>query len=112
MPENAHLFVASGAAMAHESSKLVRLGGLVEAIDGLGDTQGAEVVEAIDGLGDTQGAEVARLEPLFATNEDLVEFRTRHAKEVVPRGELEGYTGRVFIGLVACSSAWTPVPPR
>ena len=89
VPENAHLFVASGAAMAHESSKLVRLG---------------ELVEAIDGLGDTQGAEVARLEPLFATDDDLAEFRTRHAKEVVPRGELEGYTGRVFIGLDAGST--------
>ena len=89
VPENAHLFVASGAAMAHESSKLVRLGALVE---------------AIDGLGDTQGAEVARLEPLFATDDDLVEFRTRHAKEVVPRGDLEGYTGRVFIGLDAGST--------
>ena len=89
VPENAHLFVASGAAMAHESSKLVRLG---------------ELVEAIDGLGDTQGAEVARLEPLFATDDDLAEFRTRRAKEVVPRGELEGYTGRVFIGLDAGST--------
>lgn len=89
VPENAHLFVASGAAMAHESSKLVRLG---------------ELVEAIDGLGDTQGAEVARLEPLFATDDDLAEFRARHAKEVVPRGELEGYTGRVFIGLDAGST--------
>ena len=89
VPENAHLFVASGAAMAHESSKLVRLG---------------ELVEAIDGLGDTQGAEVARLEPLFATDDDLAEFRTRHAKEVVPRGELAGYTGRVFIGLDAGST--------
>ena len=89
VPENAHLFVASGAAMAHESSKLVRLG---------------ELVEAIDGLGDTQGAEVARLEPLFATDDDLAEFRTRHAKEVVPRGDLEGYTGRVFIGLDAGST--------
>ena len=89
VPENAHLFVASGAAMAHESSKLVRLG---------------ELVEAIDGLGDTQGAEVARLEPLFATDDDLAEFRTRHAKEVVPRGELAGYTGRVFVGLDAGST--------
>ena len=89
VPENAHLFVASGAAMAHESSKLVRLG---------------ELVQAIDNLGDTQGAEVARLEPLFATEADLAEFRTRHAKEVVPRGELEGYTGRVFIGLDAGST--------
>ena len=89
VPENAHLFVASGAAMAHESSKLVRLG---------------ELVQAIDNLGDTQGAEVARLDPLFATEADLAEFRARHAREVVPRGELEGYTGRVFIGLDAGST--------
>lgn len=89
VPENAHLFVASGAAMAHESSKLVRFGGLIE---------------AIDNLGDTQGAEVARLEPLFVTEEDLAEFHERHAREVVPRGELEGYTGRVFIGLDAGST--------
>ncbi|MFR3451697.1 MAG: hypothetical protein ACLTSX_09110 [Collinsella sp.] len=42
---------------------------------------------------------------MFATDDDLAEFRTRHAKEVVPRGELESYTGRVFIGLDA-------VPPQ
>ncbi len=89
VPENAHLFVASGAAMAHESDKLVRLG---------------DLVAAIDGLGDTQGSEVARLEPLFATDDDLAEFRARHAEEVVPRGDLEGYEGRVFIGLDAGST--------
>ena len=77
VPDNAHLFVASGAAMAHESSKLVRFG---------------ELIDAIDALGDTQGDEVARLDPLFATEADLAEFRERHAREVVPRGELEGYT--------------------
>ena len=89
VPDNAHLFVASGAAMAHESSKLVRFG---------------ELIDAIDALGDTQGDEVARLDPLFATEADLAEFRERHAREVVPRGELEGYTGRVFIGLDAGST--------
>ncbi len=136
VPENAHLFVASGAAMAHESGKLTTFPELIEAIDGLGDTQGDEVarleplfateedlaefhemahesgklttfpelIEAIDGLGDTQGDEVARLEPLFATEEDLAEFHERHDREVVPRGELAGYTGRVFIGLDAGST--------
>ena len=90
VPDNAHLFVASGAAMAHESSKLVRFG---------------ELIDAIDALGDTQGDEVARLDPLFATEADLAEFRERHAREVVPRGELEATPG-------ACSSASTPAQPR
>ena len=89
VPENAHLFVASGAAMVHESGKLSQFG---------------ELIEAIDALGDTQGDEVARLEPLFATPEDLECFRARHAQEVVPRGSLEGYQGRVFIGLDAGST--------
>ena len=89
VPENAHLFVASGAAMAHESGKLSQFG---------------ELIEAIDALGDTQGDEVARLEPLFATSDDLERFRARHAQEVVPRGSLEGYQGRVFIGLDAGST--------
>ncbi|WP_328517294.1 BadF/BadG/BcrA/BcrD ATPase family protein, partial [Collinsella aerofaciens] len=69
VPQNAHLFVASGAAMAHESNKLSTF---------------PQLIEAIDALGDTQGAEVERLDPLFATDEDFAEFKTRHDQEVVP----------------------------
>ena len=62
--------MASGAAMAHESSRLIlRLG---------------ELVEAIWMTWATRGTEVTRLEPLFATNNDLAEFH-RHAKEIMPR---------------------------
>lgn len=90
VPENAHLFVASGAAMAHESEKL---------------TTFEELIDAIDGLGDTQGSEVARLEPLFADGAAYVAFKERHDREVVPRGDLASYTGgRVFIGLDAGST--------
>ena len=89
VPQNAHLFVASGAAMAHESNKLSTF---------------PQLIEAIDALGDTQGAEVERLDPLFATDEDFAEFKTRHDQEVVPKGKLEGYTGRVFIGIDAGST--------
>lgn len=89
VPEGAHLFVASGAAMAHESSKLSTF---------------PELIAAIDSLGDTQGDEVARLDALFETEEDYTEFKSRHDTEVVPRGELEGYQGRVFIGLDAGST--------
>ena len=89
VPQNAHLFVASGAAMAHESNKLSTF---------------TQLIEAIDALGDTQGAEVERLDPLFATDEDFAEFKIRHDQEVVPKGKLEGYTGRVFIGIDAGST--------
>ena len=90
VPENAHLFVASGAAMAHESSKLSTF---------------PQLIAAIDALGDTQGSEVERLDPLFATPEDYREFKDRHNKEIVPKEDLADYHGkRVFIGIDAGST--------
>ncbi len=89
IPQNAHLFVATGAALAGESQKHVTF---------------ADVISQLDGLGDTQGSEVARLDPLFATEADYQEFKTRHDAQVVPKGTLDGYHGRVFIGLDAGST--------
>ena len=89
LPENAHLFVATGAALAGETDKRVTFD---------------EVIAALDALRGTQGSEVARLDPLFATEADLEEFRARHATQVVPKGELSSYHGRVFIGIDAGST--------
>ena len=90
VPDNAHLFVASGAAMARESTKLSTFN---------------ELIAAIDALGDTQGAEVERLSPLFASEDEYAEFKERHNKEVVPKGDPASYTGeRVFIGIDAGST--------
>ncbi len=90
VPDNAHLFVASGAAMAHESTKLATF---------------PELIRSIDALGDTQGSEVARLDPLFADEASYAAFRERHDREVVPRGDLATYGGgRVFIGIDAGST--------
>ena len=90
VPENAHLFVACGAAMAHESTETATF---------------QDLIDAIDNLGDTQGSEVARLDPLFATEEDYREFKERHDKEVVPKGDLSSYHGdRVYIGIDAGST--------
>ena len=89
VPQNAHLFVATGAALAGETEKTVTF---------------AQVIEALANLKDTQGSEVARLDPLFATDEDYYAFKRRHDKEVVPRGNLADYRGRVFIGLDAGST--------
>ena len=90
VPDNAHLFVASGAAMARESTKLSTFN---------------ELIAAIDALGDTQGAEVERLSPLFASEDEYAEFKERHNKEVVPKGDPASYAGeRVFIGIDAGST--------
>ena len=89
VPTCAHLFVATGAALAGESDKQVTF---------------AEVIDALANLGDMQGSEVARLDPLFANQAELDEFHERHGKEVVPKGDLASYHGRVFIGLDAGST--------
>jgi predicted CoA-substrate-specific enzyme activase len=88
-PQNAHLFVASGAALAAE-----------------GDAQGSlpDLVAALDGLGDVQGSEVARLAPLFADQAEKDEFDARHGAQVVPKGDIATYRGRVFIGIDAGST--------
>ena len=89
VPENAHLFVASGAAMAGEDETVSTF---------------TEVMERLANLGDTQGSEVQRLEPLFATQGDLGEFHARHDAEKVPTADLATYRGRVFIGIDAGST--------
>ena len=89
VPENAHLFVATGAALAGESEKRVTF---------------AEVIDALANLKDTQGSEVARLDPLFETEEDYHAFRRRHDSEFVQRGRIVDYQGRAFIGIDAGST--------
>ncbi|WP_307974906.1 acyl-CoA dehydratase activase-related protein [uncultured Parolsenella sp.] len=89
VPTNAHLFVATGAALAGETDKRVTFAG---------------VIDALENLGDMQGSEVQRLDALFATPEELVEFRARHDAQVVPKGDLASYRGRVFIGIDAGST--------
>ena len=61
-------------------------------------------MDSLDGIGDTQGSEVARLDPLFATEMDYEEFKARHDAQVVPKGSLDCYHGRVFIGIDAGST--------
>ena len=89
VPTNAHLFVATGAALAGESDKYVTFD---------------EIIASLDGLQGTQGSEVARLDPLFASPSEYDAFKERHDREVVPKGSLADYHGRVFVGLDAGST--------
>lgn len=90
-PENAHLFVASGAAICGAKGKPELL---------------SDVLERLRSLGDIQGSEVVRLDPLFANEQEFAEFKERHDKEKVARGDLMAYTGTAYLGIDAGSTTF------
>ena len=90
-PANAHLFVASGAALCGLNAKPELL---------------SDVLERLRNLGDIQGSEVVRLDPLFATEADFEEFKARHDAEKVKRGDLMAYTGTAYLGIDAGSTTF------
>lgn len=91
VPENAHLFVASGCALASVEGKAELL---------------SSVVERLKNLGDVQGSEVVRLDPLFASEEEYAEFKARHDKEKVARADLDTYEGIAYLGIDAGSTTF------
>ncbi len=94
VPDNAHLFVASGCAIAGAASETTRA-------ELLGD-----VLERLKNLGDIQGSEVVRLPPLFANEDELAQFKARHNGERVRRGELMDYEGTAYLGIDAGSTTF------
>ncbi len=91
-PKNAHLFVASGAALCGKKTATPELL--------------ADVLERLRGLGDIQGSEVVRLPPLFANEAEFDEFEARHATEKVKRGDLSTYEGVAYLGIDAGSTTF------
>ncbi len=90
-PRNAHLFVACGAALCGAQGKAELL---------------SDVLERLRNLGDIQGSEVVRLDPLFANEEEFAEFKARHNREKVARGDLMAYTGTAYLGIDAGSTTF------
>ena len=93
VPENAHLFVASGCAIAG-----AKAGAKAEKL--------TDVLERLQNLGDIQGSEVVRLDPLFENDEEYEEFKNRHDAEKVRRGSLADYEGVAYLGLDAGSTTF------
>ena len=91
VPDNAHLFVAGGCALASSNAKAELLN---------------DVVVRLENLGDIQGSEVVRLPPLFKDEEDYKEFKQRHDKEVVRREDLASYEGAAYLGIDAGSTTF------
>ena len=94
VPENAHLFVAAGCAIAGAASE----GAKAERLN--------DVLDRLKNLGDIQGSEVVRLDPLFADAEDYREFKDRHDQERVRRGDLSTYRGTAYLGIDAGSTTF------
>jgi len=90
-PDDAHLFVAWGAALAGKNSALLTL---------------SEIDSRLKALGDTQGSEVVRLAPLFGTTEDYATFIKRHASATIPKAALSEYRGVAFLGIDAGSTTF------
>ena len=87
-PENSHLFAAMGAAM---NAKEENYASLLEMQERLKKHITLEF-------------EVARMEPLFASQEEYDAFEKRHAQHVVKKGSLADYHGNVFLGIDAGST--------
>ncbi len=93
-PDNAHLFVASGAAIAGSDTDTITI---------------SEIEHRLRDLGQTQGSEIVRLDPLFASEESYNEFKERHDRDKVARGSLENYRGYAYLGIDAGSTTFKAV---
>ncbi len=94
VPDDAHLFVAKGCAIAGALDEHVQVETLTD------------IVARLQNLGDLQGSEVVRLPPLFANEEEYTEFKSRHDAEVVRKGSLQDYRGVAFLGIDAGSTTF------
>ena len=91
VPENSHLFAATGAAMsalADGEDGAVPMDSLLERLQ--------------NGVMLTFG--LKHLPPLFANQEEYAEFVNRHAQAKVQRGELSTYEGKCYLGIDAGST--------
>ena len=91
VPENSHLFAATGAAMAALSDgedEAVPMDSLLERLE--------------HGVMLTFG--LKHLPPLFRNQEEYAAFNRRHAQAKVQRGDLATYSGKCYLGIDAGST--------
>ena len=88
-PENANYFVAIGAALLAKESDQVALSDLIDKIEHADPSQ-------MDGT--------KRMKPLFESQQEYLEFKARHDKAKVKRGDINGAKGPVFLGIDAGST--------
>ncbi len=115
IPEDSQLFVAAGAAWSAELPEAESLGPAMTftpvaspSVPGKAPRarffEIGELRTALKTLVNAEMHEVQRLEPLFANERELEEFRVRHASEMAASADLDTVKGPVFLGLDAGST--------
>lgn len=89
VPENAHLLVATGAALNSIETNTFST---------------SDLKEKLKEFKKTKYTEGKTLEPLFKTSKDYEEFKEKHNKDKVKRNDLTSYTGDAFLGIDAGST--------
>ena len=88
-PDNAHLFVAKGAALDSLNTDPISC---------------QKLSGKIDVLRNSHDRTSTPLAPLFSINADYDEFKIRHSKDTVKKEDLDNYSGDCFIGIDAGST--------
>ncbi len=89
IPEEAHLFVAKGAAINSANHHTVT---------------SAKLQSKIEMFKHSKDSTSKPLQPLFYANADYAEFKARHDKATVKKASLEGFSGDCFVGIDAGST--------
>ncbi len=89
VPEEAHLLVAKGAALDSINAKPISC---------------EKLRSKIEVLKNSHDNTTNPLPPLFKTNIEYEEFKKRHNKDTVKKGNLKTYKGDVFVGIDAGST--------
>ena len=89
IPENGELFIALGAALMNDACRQITVGELTNEIGALIGIP----MEATD-----------RVDPLFKNEDELNEFRNRHAKAVTPKADIKEAVGPCYLGIDAGST--------
>ena len=89
IPENGELFIALGAALMNDECRQITVGELTNEIGALIGIP----MEATD-----------RVDPLFKNEDELNEFRNRHAKAVTPKADIKEVVGPCYLGIDAGST--------
>ncbi|MBO5398279.1 MAG: 2-hydroxyacyl-CoA dehydratase [Clostridia bacterium] len=89
VPENAHLFVATGAALESFESNVL---------------SNEDLKEKLKNFKKSNYTDSNHLPALFETEQDYVQFKERHAKDAVPTKELKDFSGDCFLGIDAGST--------
>ncbi len=88
-PEHSQLYVAIGAALASEKEAQLSM---------------KELVNKVRKMDRTDTDQIKHLNPLFESKEEYEQFKSRHQKNRVAKGELTDYQGKAFLGIDAGST--------